>query len=180
MNLQNGRYTVTGRLFNIIDSLSSDKQFILYKQLVKDNIVPELFKLIIDLSEDEKYQLLGKLGGIVYADEPMKTINLDDNESFMRENPRKICLIPATCKIEDRSFKSYIIDISKVGVFVEANDSFPVGQKIVMAFKLPNYHNVFQLKGRILRSGPRGIGVKFEEITPTQEDVILKFIESKT
>ena len=114
MNVQDGRYIVTGRLFNIIDGFSHDKQFILYKQLVKDNIVPELFKLIIDLSEDEKYQLLGKLGGIVYADEPLKTINLDDSESFMRENPRKICLIPTTCKIEGRSFKSYIIDISKV------------------------------------------------------------------
>ena len=179
MNLQNGKYTVTGRLFNIIHGLSHDKQFILYKQLVKDNIVPELFKLIIDLSEDEKYQLLGKLGGIVYTDEPMKTINLDDNELFMRENPRKICLIPATCNIEDHSFKSYIIDISKVGVFIESNDFFPVGQKIVMAFKLPNYHNAFQLSGRIVRSGSKGIGVKFLEITPTQEDVILKFIESK-
>jgi Tfp pilus assembly protein PilZ len=170
---------VTGRLFNIIDGLSHEKQFILYKQLVKDEILTELFKLIIDLSEDQQYQLMAKLGGTLYADEPMKTINLDDHESFMRENPRKICLIPTTCKIEGRSFKSYIIDISKVGVFIESNEVFPVRQKIVMAFRLPNDHNVFQLTGRIARSGPKGIGVKFQEITPTQENVILKFIESQ-
>ena len=180
MNVQNGRYIVTGRLFNIIDGLSPEKQFILYKQLVKDSIIPELFKLIIDLSEDEQYQLLVKLGGIVYAAEPLHTINLDDNESFMRENPRKICLIPVTCKIEERSFKSYIIDISKVGVFIESNDVFPVGQRILMAFKLPDYNPVFKLEGRIVRSGPKGIGIKFQEITPDQEDVILTFIETKT
>lgn len=174
-----GRYSVTARLFNLIDSLSHDKRFILYKQLVKDRIVQEIFKLIIDLPEDQKYQLLAKLGGIVQADEPMKTINLDDSESFMRENPRKICLIPTTCKVENRSFKSYIIDISKVGVFIESNDVFAVGQLIMMAFKLPNDPNVFKLQGRIARSGPKGIGVKFQQISPTQEDVILRFIETQ-
>jgi Tfp pilus assembly protein PilZ len=177
LNWQYGRYTVTGRLFNIVDDLGHEKQFILYKQLVKDKIVPELFKLIIDLSEDEKLQLLEKLGGISYGHDPLKTINLDDDESFMRENPRKVCLIAVNCKIEDRSFKSYIIDISKVGAFIESNDVFPVGQNVFMAFKLPNYRNVFQLNGRITRSGPKGIAVKFHDITPTQEDIILKFVE---
>ena len=179
LNLQNGRYNVTARLFDIINELAHEKQFILYKQLVKDNIVPELFKLIIDLSEDEKARLLEKLGGIYHGHEPLKTINLDGNESFMRENPRKICLIAVTCKIQDRSFRSYIIDISQMGVFIESNETFTVGQSIVMAFKLPNYHELFQLNGHIIRSGPKGIGVKFHQIGPTHKDVILRFIDSK-
>jgi Tfp pilus assembly protein PilZ len=177
--LQDGRFTVTGRLFKTINDISPDKQFILYKQLVKDRIVPELFQLIIDLSEDQKLQLFEKLSGISFADEPLKTINLDDSESFIRENLRKNCLIAVTCKIGDRSFESYIIDISQVGVFIESNDVFPVGQKITVIFKLPNYHHVFQLNGRITRSEPKGISVKFHEITPTQEEVILKFIEAE-
>jgi Tfp pilus assembly protein PilZ len=177
---QNGRYTVTARLFNIIDELSHEKKFILYKQLVKDKISSELFKLIIDMTEDQKTQLLMRLGEISYIDdEPLKTVNLDDDESFMRENPRKICLIPVKCTVEERSFKSYIIDISKVGAFIESNDLFPVGQKIIMAFKLPNRQEPFQLNGRIARSGNRGIGVKFFNLSPSQEDYILKFIESK-
>jgi Tfp pilus assembly protein PilZ len=179
LDSQNGRYTVTARLFNIINDLSHEKQFILYKQLVKDSINAELFKLVIDMSEDEKIQLLEQLGEISYGDEPLKTVNLDDDESFMRENPRKISLIPVRCMIEDRSFKSYIIDISRVGAFIESNDVFPVGQKIIMAFKLPNYHKAFQLNGRIARSGPRGMGVKFCNLSPPQEDIVVKFIESK-
>ncbi len=179
MDSQNGRYTVTARLFNFINDLSHEKQFILYKQLVKDNISAELFKLIIDMSEDEKIQILEQLAEIPYEDEPLKTVNLDEDESFMRENLRKICLITVKCKIEDRSFKSYIADISEVGAFIESNDLFPVGQKISMAFKLPNYHKDFQLNGRITRSDPRGFGVKFYDLSPTQEDIILKFIESK-
>jgi Tfp pilus assembly protein PilZ len=179
LDSQNGRYTVTARLFNIINELSNEKQFILYKQLVKDHINAELFKLIIDMSEDEKVQLLEQLGAVSYEDEFLRTVNLDDDESFMRENPRRICLIAVKCEIEDRSFKSYIIDISKVGAFIESNDLFAVGQKIIMAFNLPNHPDPFQLNGRIARSGPRGIGVKFYNLSPTQEDIILEFIESK-
>jgi Tfp pilus assembly protein PilZ len=179
LDLQEDKYAVTTRLFNYINDLSLEKRFILYKQLVKDNVTTELLKLIIDMSEDEKIQLLEKLGETPYDDEPIRTVNLDDDESFMRGNPRKICLIAVKCKVEDRSFKSYIIDISSVGVFIESNDRFPIGQKITMALKLPNYHEAFQLKGRIARSGSRGIGVKFYDLTPTQEDLIQKFTENR-
>jgi Tfp pilus assembly protein PilZ len=174
-----GRYSVTARLFNIISKLSHDKQFILYKQLVKDNIKAELFKLIIDMSEDEKTRFLMQLGSQSYDYEPIKTVNLDDDESFMRENPRKICMVKVKYEVENRSFKSYIIDISKVGVFIESNDRFPVGQKIKITFNLPNYHIDFQLNGGVVRSGPRGIGVKFYNLAPDQEESILKYIESK-
>jgi Tfp pilus assembly protein PilZ len=174
-----GIYTVTVKLFNLIHKLAPEKQFILYKQLVKENVTAELFKLIIDMSEDEKFQLLEQLDEIPYEDEPLQTVNLDDDESFMRENPRKICLIQVKCRIEDRSFKSYVIDISAVGAFIESNDRFAVGQKITMALKLPNYHQALELKGRIARSGPRGIGVKFYDLTQTQETIIRKFIESQ-
>ncbi|UCD77614.1 MAG: PilZ domain-containing protein [Desulfobacterales bacterium] len=177
LDSQNDKYGVTARIFNFINELSLEKQFILYKQLVKGKVTTELLKLIIDMSEDEKFQLLEQLGEMHYEDESIRTVNLDDDESFMRENPRKICLIAVKCKVEDRSFKSYIIDISAVGAFIESNDRFPVGQKIVMAFKLPNHHEAFQLKGRIARSGSKGIGVRFYDLTPTQEDVIRKFIE---
>jgi Tfp pilus assembly protein PilZ len=176
---QEDKYAVTRRLFNYINDLSLEKQFILYKQLVKDNVTTELLKLIIDMSEDEKVQLLVRLGKTPYEDEPIRTVNLDDDESFMRGNPRKICLIAVKCKVEDRSFKSYVIDISALGAFIESNDMFPIGQEITMALKLPNYHESFQLTGRIARSGSRGIGVKFYDLTPTQEDLINKFIENR-
>jgi Tfp pilus assembly protein PilZ len=177
-NSLDDKYAVTTRLFNYIGDLSTEKQFILYKQLVKDNVTTELLKLIIDMSEEEKILLLEQLGEAPYEDEPIRTINLDDDESFMRGNPRKICLISARCTVEDRSFKSYIIDISTVGAFIESNDRFPIGQKITIALKLPNHHEALQLKGRIARSGSRGIGVKFYDLSPAQQDLIQKYIAS--
>ena len=54
-------YKVTERLFDFIDELSADKQFELYAQLIEDRVDTELFKLIIDLSDEEKNQLLEQL-----------------------------------------------------------------------------------------------------------------------
>jgi len=174
-----GKYGVTARLFNFINDLSPDQQFILYKQLIKDEVDTRLFRLIIDMSEQEKIQLLEKLEESPYEQEPIKTLNLDENESFMRENPRKICSVAVKCKVENRFFKSYIIDISSVGAFIETGNRFPIDQKISMVLKLPNYPKAFELRGHIARSGPRGIGVKFHRLTQTQKKIIRAFIEKK-
>ena len=178
LDSQIGEYKVTARLFNFINDLPRDKQYILYKQLIKGNIKNELFKLIIDLAEDEKIALLERLGEMPYVEEPIKTVNLDENESFMRENTRKVCQIPVRCRVEDRSFKSYIIDISMVGARIESNDQFPVGQKILMALKLPNHPKAFELTGRIMRSGPRGIAVKYQNLKRIHEELIRLYIQN--
>ena len=176
---QYGKYHVTGRLFNLINTLPPDKQFILYKQLIKGNVTTELFRLIIEMSEEQKLKLLEQLGELPYEEEPVRTIDLDIDESFMRENPRKICLIPVRCAIDDRSFKSYIIDISTLGAFIETSDPFTIGQKMEMTFKLPNYSEPFKINGSISRSGPKGIGIKFYGLTQSQEEFVRSFIESK-
>ncbi len=88
LDSQIGKYKVTARLFNFINDLPQDKQYILYKQLIKGNVTTELFKLIIDMPEDGKNQLLEQLDEIPYEEERIRTINLDENESFMREDIR--------------------------------------------------------------------------------------------
>jgi Tfp pilus assembly protein PilZ len=173
------KYSVTERLFTLIDDLSTDLQFILYKQLIKDNVTTQLFKLIIDMSDEKKIQLLEKAGEMPIEEEPVKTINLDENESFMRENLRKICLIPVNCKIADTSFKSYIINISMDGVFIETKDPFPVGHNMEMAFKLPNYPKTLEIKGQVTRSGLQGISVIFFDRSQAQEEIIRAYIANK-
>jgi Tfp pilus assembly protein PilZ len=175
-DLQPGGYTITERLFNFIDDLSTDMQFNLYKQLVADQVGIQLFKLIIDMSDEEKIQFLEKLGEGPFEEEPNKTINLDENESFMRKNSRKNCLVAVKYKVGDTSFTGYIINISVNGVFIESNDRFPVGQRIRMAFKLPNATNPLEFKGQINRSGRRGIGVNFLSLNQAQQEIIRAYI----
>ena len=174
----NGEHNITERLFNFIDGLSTDMQFNLYKQLIEDKVSTQLFKLIIDLSDEEKVQFSEKLGDMPFEAEPIQTINLDENESFMRENPRKNCLVAVKCKVGDTLFSSYITSISVDGVFIEVNDRFPVGQKIRMAFKLPNVTNPLELKGQINRNGFQGFGVNFLDLNQDQQEIIRDYISN--
>jgi Tfp pilus assembly protein PilZ len=174
--LQSGGYNITEHLFNFIDGLSTDMQFDLYQLLIEDKVSTQLFKLIIDMSDEEKIQLLEKLGEVPFEEEPIKTINLDENESFMREKPRKNCLIAVKCNVGDTSFTSHIINISVHGVFIDSNNRFPVGQRIRMTFKLPNTPKALELKGQVNRSGLEGIGVNFLDLTQNQQKAIRAYI----
>ena len=171
-----GEHNITERLFNFIDALSEDMQFNLYQQLIEDKVSIQLFKLIIDLSDEGKIQLLEKLDKMPFEAVPVNTINLDENESFMRENLRKNCLVAVKCKVGDTSFASSITSISVDGVFIESNDRFPVGQRIWMAFKSPNSPNTLKLKGKINRNGFQGFGVNFLDLNQDQQEIIRAYI----
>ena len=173
---QPGEYNITERLFNYIDDLSTDMQFNLYQQLIEDKVSTQLFKLIIDMADEERIQFLEKLGEVPFEAEPIKTINLDENESFMRENPRKNCLVAVKCKVGDTSFTSYIINIGVHGVFIESNDRFAIGQGMQMAFKLPNAPNPLNLRGKINRASLQGIGVNFLDLNEDQQEIIRAYI----
>ncbi len=43
------KYDVVARMFELINNLSEDQQIILLKQLVKDSVVAQLGKLIVDM-----------------------------------------------------------------------------------------------------------------------------------
>ena len=173
-----GEYSVTERLFNFIDDLSTDMQFSLYQHLIEDKVSIQLYKLIIDMSDKEKTQLLEKLGQLPFEEEPIKTIDLDENESFMREDSRKNCSVEVKCSIADTSHTGYITNISVHGVFIEIDDRFRLGQRIRMAFTLPNAPNTLEINGQINRKNLTGMGVFFLNLDQEQQDIIRAYIEN--
>ena len=97
----------------------------------------------------------------------------------MREKPRKPCLIKVLGNIENQTFKSYIVDISTVGVFIETSDSYAVGQAITLVFTLPGHKDQIKLAGKIAWKGLQGIGVKFVNLTGNQEKRVRAFINKR-
>ena len=177
MDPQLGKYGVTARLFKLINDMPKDKKLILLKQLIGDDVSTQLCKLIIEMSEDQQIILLEQLEAMPVAEVPERTVSLEGNESSMRENPRKPCLINANYRIQNKDYKSYILDISIGGVFIETNETFTIGQEIVLNFKLPNYQKPFKLKGSISWGSPRGFGVKFDKISLPQGEILKSFVE---
>jgi uncharacterized protein (TIGR02266 family) len=176
---QTGRYGVTLRLFNLIAALPRDQQLILLKQLVGDTVTAHLFKLIVEMSEDQQLILLEQMGHHLEFEPPERTVSLEGTEQSMRENPRKPCLINANYQVKGTNFRSYILDISIGGVFIETTDRFKVGETIILNFALPDSSQPFSLSGKVAWSGPQGFGVKFENLRHPQDNVIKSFVEKE-
>jgi Tfp pilus assembly protein PilZ len=172
-----GKFGITARLFKLVSDMPKDQQLILLKQLVGNRVSAQLYKLIVDMTEEQQIILLEQMGQLPKADVPVKMVSLEETEASMRENPRKPCLINTNYRIQDRNFKSYILDVSVGGVFVETNEGFPTDKDILLKFSLPNRSQPFTFSGKIAWSSPKGFGVKFDNVTAIQGNLLKSFID---
>jgi len=176
---QAGKYAITVRLLGLIHNLPKDQQVILLKQLVGKRVTEHLFKLIVEMSEEQQLLLLDQLGSPLEMEVPERTLSLEGTEPSMRENPRRPCLINADYRIKGNSFRSYILDISIGGVFIETSERVPVGEAILLNFTLPTFSHPVALPGTIAWSGPQGFGVKFEVMPPPEVRAIKDYIDKE-
>jgi Tfp pilus assembly protein PilZ len=172
-----GKYGVTAKLFSLIHNLPKDHQVILLKQLVGNRVSEHLFKLIVEMSEDQQLLLLEQLGVSLDSEPPERTVRLEGIEPTMRETPRRPCLINADYSIQGSSFRSYILDISIGGVFIETDQRVPVGETITLKFNLPSIPQPFTLPGKVAWSGPQGFGVKFDMVVASQGRAIKAYVD---
>lgn len=170
-------YSLIPRLFKLVNALPEEQQLTLLKKLLKDDIRRHLQKIIVDMTDTQQLKLLEKLEKIPADEMPVKTVSLDEEETSMRGHLRKPCLIPVNYTIQEQTYESYILDISTVGVFIETNESFSVGDEMVLSFSVPDYQQTLKLSGIIVWIGHQGIGVKFKNLSPYQEDMIKSFIK---
>jgi len=177
-NEQLDKNSLISRLFKIVSGLSENRQLILLKQLLKNNITNQLFKLIIDMSVHEQHILLEELEKLPADEMSVKTVSLDEDEVSMRGHIRKSCLISVDFSFQNNSFKAHILDISLVGVFIQTDESIPVGAKIKISFMLANHPKPLALACRVAWIGQNGFGVEFEKLTKQNEKVIKSFVEN--
>ena len=174
-----GKFDITARLFNLVSEMPRDQQLILLKKLAGESVDAHLYKLIVDMTEKQQIILLEQMGVSTQVELPVKTLSIEEADASMRENPRKPCLINANYRIQDRNFKSYILDISIGGVFIETDTSFSIGRDLLLKFSLPNHPQPFTFNGKIAWKSRKGFGVKFENISVLQGDIIKSFIAQK-
>lgn len=162
------RDDIIGRLFFLINNISEEQQFLLLKQLLRNNANNFLLKLIIDMSENQRLILLNQL----------ENLNAKSERLDNRKYPRKDCLINATLRSQDLTANCFILDISLYGAFVEADTSFSVGREVWLMFSAPNHPNRLQIKGQIIWTDSQGVGVEFIQLNQKQKEVIREFCEN--
>ena len=173
------KFGIMTRLFRLVDDMPKDQQLILLRQLIGDNVSTHLYKLIVEMTEEQQINLFEQISQSPQMELPVKTVSLEETEASMRAKARKPCLIKANYRIQDRDFKSYILDISIGGVFIEADTRFPVGRELQLKFSLPNRPQPILFAGKIVWSTARGFGVNFDKINDLQSDILKSFVEEK-
>ncbi len=173
------KFGITTRLFRLIGNMPKDQQLSLLRQLVGDNVSNHLYKLIVEMTEEQQVILFEQISQLPQMELPVKTVSLEETEGSMREDTRKPCLIKADYRLQDRNYKSYILDISIGGVFVEADTRFPVDRELLLKFSLPNRPQPIPFAGKIVWSTTKGFGVKFDKVSVSQSDILKSFVEQK-
>ena len=167
-NKESTRYEIISRIYFLLDRLTEEQQLILLQQLMRDNTVDYIFKLIVDLPDNQRLVLMKQLEEI--------TTRAPDADK--RKYARKDCLINARISIANRISNCFILDISPYGAFADSNEGLR-GQSTKLMFSLPHNRDRIILSGEVVWCESQGSGIKFNRLTPKQLEEIQLFTRNK-
>lgn len=160
-------FEIIARLYALIKNLSEERKKDLCKQFLNGNMTNFLLKAAIDMSSEQQFVLMKHL----------EEMQPKAEQQDRRASARKDCLIDVHFKIRGQKFRSYILDISKSGAFIETSDRFSSGLKMLLRFSSPQNREALDLIGEIVWADSRGVGVKFIHLTGDQIHVLKSFTE---
>jgi hypothetical protein len=163
------RHEVVAKLYYLLGKLTEEQKLTLFKLLLKERMVDYLFKLVIDLSGNQRLILMKQLEQITTK------ASHYDRRKYLRKN----CLINAKVSVANRIFTCFILDISPHGAYIDTDDGIVVGQSAKIMFSSPNNRERLIFSGEIVWCKNQGAGVKFKHSNPKQIDVIRSFTENK-
>jgi len=131
----------------------------------KEQIIVRINELLKEMSKDRLVLLLNRL-----EKTPSK---------WTRKNDRKTCSISVDFDTSDYSSQKPIRNISISGAYIEVEESFSIGQQIVLWLSIPNVENSsFKISTTVARRDANGIGVKFENLSEYQKEMLERFKNS--
>ena len=160
-------YEIIARLSYLIGNLSEEQQRDLFGQFLNGRMANCLLKAAIDMSSEQQFLFMRHLEELQpQAEQPDR-----------RADSRKDCLINVNFKIRGQKFRSYILDISKSGAFIETSAAFTPGLKMILRFASPEDRQPLDLIAEIVWADTRGVGVKFRHLTQDQSQRLKAFNE---
>ena len=97
----------------------------------------------------------------------------------LRKHSRYDCLVGVDYDISDWTYQCYMRDISEGGAYIETEQPIKVGQRLIMSLSSPVLERTCAVKGTVVRRDPGGIGVRFDDLTLQQKQVIRCLTETR-
>ena len=97
----------------------------------------------------------------------------------LRKHGRYDCLVGVDYDVSDWTYQCYMRDISEGGAYIETEQPIKVGQRLTMSLSSPVLERTYAISGTVVRRDPKGIGVRFKDLTLQQRQVIRSLIETR-
>ncbi len=169
INRESKKPAVIARLYHLLNQLTEEQMLSLLKLLIRDKMVDFLFKQIIDLSENQRLVMMKHLEQIA-----SKAAAYDRRDCI-----RKDCLINAKISVSNQSMTCFILDISPLGAFVDADDGILVGQSTKLMFSAPNTREQLLISGKVVWTKSQGAGIQFSQENPEHLQILQLFTEKE-
>ncbi len=88
-----------------------------------------------------------------------------------RTHQRKNASITATFTVREKTIIGAVMDLSEGGAFIEIDDDIEIGEKIELALNYFSISKPVRIRGEVVSKRPDGMGVKFEKLTPEQQNL---------
>jgi uncharacterized protein (TIGR02266 family) len=112
--------------------------------------------------------------------------DIKQNLPERRAYPRAEARIEVEFKKDIDFASSYMINISKGGLFLKTDDAYPLNTIVFLRFTMPGDTEPVETEGKVVWSNtsrikevfPRGMGIKFLKLKPNDAEKIKKFVDA--
>lgn len=111
-------------------------------------ITSRLMNIVLEMTLDQQVKLLEKLDEQGY----------ENSRQFSRTCLEKPCVVIVNNRTQE---ESYITDICRNGMFIETEQSFKIGERVKLSFRMPASRKILRVTGQIVRSQNNGFGLRF-------------------
>jgi len=164
-------YSALARMFALIAALPEERQWKVFRQLHNEKLPNALFKLIVDMPLTQRLLLMEQLEQSEKNGEP--------SSAERRRHPRKDCLVMTEVETGGRSSRSYLLDISPQGAFIESLQQLAEGEPVTLSFRLPNSRSPVRVDADVVWSNGQAAGVVFKGISRPHREALRAFAEEK-
>lgn len=161
-------YSALARMFTLIGTLPEERQWQVFRQLHNEKLPNALFKLIVDMPLTQRLLLMEQLEK-----------NGEPSSAERRRHPRKDCLVMAEVEAGGRSTRSYLLDISPQGAFIESLQQLAEGEPVTLSFRLPNSSSPVRVNADVVWSNGQAAGVVFKGLSRPHGEALRGFAEEK-
>jgi len=102
-----------------------------------------------------------------------------DQWTDLRKHTRYDCLVGVDYDIGGWTYQCYMYDMSEEGAYIETEQPVRVGQGITISLSSPMIEQSCAAKAKVVRADPEGIGVRFDDLTLQQRQVIRLLLDTR-